>query len=139
MPQPPAAAPPTVMVSHPVERTVTDYAEFTGRLSAVDSVEVRARVDGYLDSVHFKAGSLIKKGDVLFVIDQRPFVAELNRAKAQLAEAQAQYKQALTQIDDAEAAKISRRSRFRLCASQACSQHATVAKGGCDSGRLRLG
>ena len=95
------------MVSHPVEPTVTDYADFTGRLSAVDSVEVRARVDGYLDSVHFKAGSLVKKGDVLFVIDQRPFVAELNRAKSQLAEAQAQYKLALTQIDDAEAAKIS--------------------------------
>ncbi len=89
VPPPPAAALPTVMVSQPVERTVTDYADFTGRLSAVDSVEVRARVDGYLDSVHFKAGSLVKKGDVLFVIDQRPFVAELNRAKSQLAEAQA--------------------------------------------------
>jgi RND family efflux transporter MFP subunit len=93
------------MVSPPVERTVTDSAEFTGRLLAVDSVEVRARVDGYLDSVHFKAGALIKKGDVLFVIDQRPFVRELNRAKAQVEQAQAQHQLALTQIESAEAAK----------------------------------
>jgi multidrug resistance efflux pump len=94
-----------VVVSHPVERSVTDYAEFTARLSAVDSVEVRARVDGYLDSVHFEAGALVKKGDVLFVIDQRPFVRELNRAKAQLEQAQAEYKRALTQIESAEAAR----------------------------------
>ncbi len=93
------------MVSQPVERTVTDHAEFTARLAAVDSVEVRARVDGYLESVHFEAGSLVKKGDVLFVIDQRPFVRELNRVKAQLEQAQAEYKHALSQIESAEAAK----------------------------------
>jgi RND family efflux transporter MFP subunit len=93
------------MVSHPVERTVTDYAEFTGRLSAVDSVEVRARVDGYLESVHFEAGLVVNKNDVLFVIDQRPFVRELNRAKAQLEQAQAEYQHALTQIESAEAAQ----------------------------------
>jgi RND family efflux transporter MFP subunit len=96
---------PTVQVAVPVERNVTDYADFTGRTAAVDSVEVRARVDGYLDSVHFTAGSLVKKGDVLFVIDQRPFVRELNRAKAQLEQAQAEYQHALTQIESAEAAK----------------------------------
>ena len=97
--------PPTVEVALPVERDVTDYVDFTGRTAAVESVEVRARVDGYLDSVHFKAGSLVKKGDVLFVIDQRPFVRELNRAKAQLEQAQAEYQHALTQIESAEAAK----------------------------------
>jgi RND family efflux transporter MFP subunit len=97
---------PTVQVAVPVEREVTDYADFTGRTGAVESVEVRARVDGYLDSVHFKAGSLVKKGDVLFVIDQRPFVRELNRAKAQLEQAQAEYQHALTQIETAEAAKV---------------------------------
>jgi membrane fusion protein, multidrug efflux system len=97
--------PPTVEVALPVEREVTDYADFTGRTAAVHSVEVRARVDGYLDSVHFEAGSLVKEGDVLFVIDQRPFVRELNRAKAQLEQAKAEYQHALTQIDSAEAAK----------------------------------
>jgi RND family efflux transporter MFP subunit len=95
----------TVQVAVPVERQVTDYADFTGRTAAVESVEVRARVDGYLDSVHFTAGALVKKGDVLFVIDQRPFVRELNRAKAQLEQAKAEYQHALTQIESAEAAK----------------------------------
>jgi RND family efflux transporter MFP subunit len=93
------------MVSHPAERTVTDYADFTSRLLAVDSVEVRARVDGYLDSIHFQAGALVKKGDVLFVIDQRPFVRELNRAKAQLEHAQAEYQLAVTRVESAETAK----------------------------------
>jgi RND family efflux transporter MFP subunit len=107
----PAAPPssqerPVVEVALPVERVVTDYVDFTGRTAAVESVEVRARVDGYLDSIHFKAGSLVKKGEVLFVIDQRPFARELDRAKAQLEQAQAEYQHALTQIESAEAAKI---------------------------------
>jgi RND family efflux transporter MFP subunit len=101
----PPPPPTTVSVSYPLERNVTDYADFTGRTAAVDSVEVRARVDGYLLSVNFKEGALVKKGDVLFVIDQRPFVAELNRAKAQLEQAQAEYQHSLTQIESAEAAK----------------------------------
>lgn len=99
----PPAAPTTVTVSYPIERNVTDYADFTGRTAAVDSVEVRARVDGYLDTVKFKEGSLVKKGDVLFVIDPRPFVAELNRAKAQLEEAKANYTQSLAQLNEAKA------------------------------------
>ena len=61
----------------PVERDVTDYADFTGRTAAVDSVEVRARVWGYLDKVNFKEGALVKKGDVLFEIDPRPYQADL--------------------------------------------------------------
>ena len=72
----PAAAPTPVTVSHPVERDVTDYADFTGRTAAVDSVEVRARVWGYLDKVNFKEGALVKKGDVLFEIDPRPYQAD---------------------------------------------------------------
>ena len=90
-------------VSYPIERSVTDYADFTGRTAAVHSVEVRARVDGYLDSVNFKEGALVKKGDVLFVIDPRPFVAELNRAKAQLEEAKANYTQSTAQLNEAKA------------------------------------
>ena len=65
-----------VTVSHPVERDVTDYADFTGRTAAVDSVEVRAHVWGYLDKVNFKEGALVKKGDVLFEIDPRPYRAD---------------------------------------------------------------
>ena len=62
---PPATAV-TVTVSYPVEREVTDYADFTARIAAVDSVEVRAHVWGYLEKVDFKEGTLVKKGDVLF-------------------------------------------------------------------------
>ena len=82
---PPAAAPVPVTVSYPVEREVTDYADFTARTAAVDSVEVRARVWGYLDKVNFKEGDLVKKGDVLFEIDPRPYQALLNQAKAKVA------------------------------------------------------
>jgi RND family efflux transporter MFP subunit len=86
----PAAAPIPVMVSSPVEREVTDYADFTGRVAAVDAVEVRAHVWGYLDKVNFKEGALVKKGDVLFELDPRPYVAMLNQAKAKVAQDEAQ-------------------------------------------------
>ena len=85
----PAAAPIPVTVSYPVERDVTDYADFTGRTAAVDSVEVRARVWGYLDKVNFKEGALVKKGDVLFEIDPRPYRADLERAKGTVAQDEA--------------------------------------------------
>src|ERR1700732_10619 len=86
----PAAAPPPVTVSYPVEREVTDYADFTARTAAVDSVELGARVSGYLDKVNFKEGALVKKGDVLFEIDPRTYKAILNQAKAKVAQDEAQ-------------------------------------------------
>jgi RND family efflux transporter MFP subunit len=82
----PAAAPIAVTVSYPVERDVTDYADFTGRTAAVDSVEVRARVSGYLDRVYFKEGTLVKKDDKLFEIDPRPYRADFERAKGTVAQ-----------------------------------------------------
>src|SRR5262245_54235071 len=78
--RPPSEAPPApvpVAVSRPVERDVTDYADFTGRTAAVDSVELRARVWGYLDKVNFKEGALVKKGDALFEIDPLTYRAAL--------------------------------------------------------------
>src|SRR6478609_1487915 len=71
----PVAAPMPVTVSYPVEREVTDYADFTARTAAVDSVELRARASGYLERVGFKEGALVKKGDVLFEIDPRSYKA----------------------------------------------------------------
>src|SRR4029077_15909725 len=68
----PTAAPIPITVSYPVERYVADYADFTARIAAVDAVEVRAHVWGYLDKVNFKEGALVKKGDVLFELDPRP-------------------------------------------------------------------
>src|SRR5438105_13741845 len=85
----PEAAPIPVTVSYPVEREVTDYADFTGRSSAGDSVEVRARVWGYLAKVNFKEGTLVKKGDVLFEIDPRTYQATLASAEGHLAAANA--------------------------------------------------
>ena len=81
----PAAASVSVPVSYPVERYVTDYAEFTARIAAVDSVDVKAQVWGYLDKVNFKEGDLVKKGDVLFELDPRRYQAKLNQAKGMLA------------------------------------------------------
>src|SRR5438270_13549749 len=81
----PEAAPTPVTVSRPVERDVTDYADFTARTAAVDSVEVRARVWGYLDRVDFKEGALVQKGDVLFEIDPRTYQAALSQAEGNLA------------------------------------------------------
>lgn len=86
------AAPPTVSVSYPVERDVTDYVDFTGRTAAVDSVEVRARVFGYLDKVNFKEGTLVKKGDVLFEIDPRTYEAVLKQAEGNLEATEARLK-----------------------------------------------
>ena len=73
----PAPAPTPVTVSRPVERYVTDYADFTARIAAVDSVEVRAHVWGYLDKVNFQVGALVKAGDVLCELDPRPYEALL--------------------------------------------------------------
>jgi len=84
------AAPIPVTVSNPVERDVTDYADFTARTVAVDSVEVRAHVWGYLDRVNFKEGALVKKGDILFELDPRPYQAALDQAKAKVVQDEAQ-------------------------------------------------
>ncbi len=89
---PPSAEMPSVMpvsVAAVVERTVTEWDEFSGRLEAIDGVEVRSRVAGYIESVHFEPGSLVRKGDTLFVIDPRPFAAAVARAEAALASARA--------------------------------------------------
>jgi len=77
-----APPPPAVTVATPVKRTVTDYDEYVGRFAAINSVEVRARVSGYLDGVHFKDGQIVKQGDLLFTIDKRPFQNTLDQAKA---------------------------------------------------------
>jgi len=78
----PAPPPPKVKVVQPVAREITEWDEFTARLDAVDSVEVRPRVSGYLQSIHFQDGAIVKKGDLLFLIDPRPYEAALHHAEA---------------------------------------------------------
>ncbi len=100
----PPPPPPKVTVSQPVVRDVVESDEYTGRLEAVESVDVRARVSGYLQTVHFTDGTNVKKGALLFVIDPRPYQAELNRTKAALEQAKAQYER--TQKDFARAQQL---------------------------------
>src|SRR5215467_8220247 len=80
--------PPAVTVAEPTKRTVFDYDEYVGRFTAINSVEVRARVSGYLDKLHFKDGQVVKQGDLLFTIDKRPFQNTLDQARANLVQAQ---------------------------------------------------
>ena len=84
------AAPPAVTVSHPLEREIVEWDEYTGQFAAVEYVEVRARVSGYLTEIHFEDGQFVKKGDLLFVIDPRPFEADLQQAEANLERDKAQ-------------------------------------------------
>ena len=87
--QQPAAPPaPQVTVAAAVGRSVTDWDEFTGHLESVDMVDVRPRVSGYVERVAFTEGAMVHKGDVLFVIDQRPYEADVEKAKADLAQAE---------------------------------------------------
>src|SRR6266700_1853477 len=80
---------PPVTVAKPVKKMVADSDEYVGRFVAVDAIEIRARVSGYLDAVHFQDGQLVKKGDLLFTIDRRPFEATLAQSQANLAQARA--------------------------------------------------
>jgi RND family efflux transporter MFP subunit len=102
--EPVAPPPPKVTVSTPIVREVVEWDEYTGRLESTESVEVRARVNGYLQSVHFKDGQVVKKGDLLFVIDPRPYQAELDRATAELQLAGARLE--LAKSDVARAQKL---------------------------------
>jgi RND family efflux transporter MFP subunit len=81
-----------VTVSYPVEKAVADYVEFTGQTSAVKTVEVRARVWGYLESLHFTEGAIVNQGDLLFQIDQKPYKALVDQANGKIAQDNAQLK-----------------------------------------------
>ena len=90
---------PVVPVSHPIERVVTDYVDFTGRTDAVQSVNIVARVTGYLVQMPFKEGSEVKAGDLLFEIDPRPYQAQLDEAKSQVKLNEAQLDLAKTTLE----------------------------------------
>ena len=87
--RPAAPPPPQVTVAKPVASMIADQDEYVGRFVAVESVEVRARVSGYLEAIHFQDGQIVKKGDLLFTIDRRPFETALAQAQASLAQASA--------------------------------------------------
>jgi RND family efflux transporter MFP subunit len=107
-----APPPPVVSVIQPGVREIVEWDEYIGRLESPQSVEIRARVSGYLDKVHFKEGKEVKKGDLLFTIDPRPYQAEYDRAEAEHQRAESQAELAKS---DAERAK-------RLIATKAISE-----------------
>ena len=99
--QPAAAAPPPVTVAQPVKRTVTDWDEFTGRFEAMEEVQVRARVGGFVNSVEFRDGAIVHAGDLLYTIDSRPFEAAALQAEGQLSDARAKAELAKRELDRA--------------------------------------
>jgi multidrug efflux system membrane fusion protein len=101
-----APPPPKVTVAKPAQRTIVDQDEYVGRFVAVDTVEVRARVSGYLDHVHFTDGQIVKQGDLLFTIDKRPFKNTLDQARANLEVAKSNV--AFTQSDLARGQQLLR-------------------------------
>jgi multidrug efflux system membrane fusion protein len=100
----PAAGGPPISAATVVEKTITETQEFSGRLEAIEQVQIRPRVGGFITAINFKPGSQIKKGDVLFVIDPRPYQAEANRAEAAAGSARA--KADLAKLELARAEKL---------------------------------
>ncbi len=134
----------TVQVSYPVVRDVTEYSDATGRVAAVDSVEIRARVWGYVDKVNFKEGMLVKKGDVLFEIDPRSYRAALTQAEGNLASAEAKAFRLEADFKRAERlfAKnaLSREDLDKIVGDRGEAQASiTALKGAVEQARLDLG
>jgi RND family efflux transporter MFP subunit len=134
---------PQVSVASALEREVTEWDEFTGRVEAVESVEVRPRVTGYVESVNFTEGSTVRKGDLLFVIDPRPYRAELSKAEAELSRAVARSELAAS---DAARSKslvdikaVSREEyETRVNASREATANVAAARAAVDAAKLNL-
>ena len=140
---PPAEALPEVATAVVISKPITDWDEYTGRFQAVDSVEVRPRASGYIDEVKFREGQTVKKNDVLFVIDQRPYQADYQRARAGLELARSQFE--LAKLEAARAQKLKdsgavSREELDTRVSQLNQQEANVsaAKATLDSAALLL-
>lgn len=93
---------PPVQVASPLAKRITNWDEYTGRFEASEQVEVRARVSGFIEQVHFLDGSLVQKGDLLFTIDQRPYKLAVDVARAEVARAKAQVELSQSEVERAE-------------------------------------
>jgi RND family efflux transporter MFP subunit len=134
---------PSVTVSKPVKSVITDWDSFTGRFEATDSVDVRSRVSGYLEKVAFRDGAIVKKGDLLFVIDSRSFQAAVVQAQGKLAQVRSQLALAEQEFARANVLIESRtiaRSLYdqRLQARQAAQAEVLSAEGALSNARLDL-
>jgi RND family efflux transporter MFP subunit len=139
----PSAQPPQVSVAAAIERDVTQWDEFTGRLEAVESVAVRPRVTGYVESMTFAEGSIVHKGDLLFVIDPRPYRAELQRTQAELARAVARAELAASDVARSEkllSIKAVSREEYdqRVSAAREAQANVLAARAAVETARLDL-
>lgn len=142
-PQPPEPVPPAVTIAYPVQREVVEWDHYTGRTEAAKTVEIRARVSGYLDKIAFEPGKIVAKGDLLFVIDQRPYQAVLTQAKAGLKRAQAQLNLAVAELKRAEqlvGKKLIAREEYdqRLAERQVSQAEAMEMQAAVEAARLNL-
>jgi multidrug efflux system membrane fusion protein len=136
--------PPEVTVSLPVRRDVTDFHEYTGRIESPETVEIRARVKGYLQKIHFKEGTEVKADKLLYEIDPRTFEAEVERARAEVSRAEAQLDLARAEADRAArlrgtGAISEEESRTRVAARDTASATLRQAQAALEAARLELG
>lgn len=137
------ATPPTVTVSHPLVKRITEWDEYTGQFAALQEVEIRARVSGYLQTVNFQDGQIVKQGSLLFTIDPRPFEIALESAEAQLAAAEAAVGLAQAQLKRAEALQkddfVSKSTyEERLQESRAAAAQVQIATAAVEAAQLDL-
>jgi RND family efflux transporter MFP subunit len=142
--KPPPAPPPTVFVSKPVQRRMVDWDDYVGRFVAINSVDVRPRVSGYIQSIRFTDGQIVHKGQVLFVIDPRPYEAALTQAKGQEGHAEATLANAKVELVRAEKlladhAISEQEYQTRLATEQQAAADLVTAQGQVQTAALNLG
>ena len=125
--KPPPPPPPVVAAATPLQRQIVDWDDYVGRFEAVSSVEVRPRVSGYLQAIGFRDGEDVRRGQLLFVIDPRPYQAVLDQARAQAARARATLANARLESDRAQKLYEARAiSQQELAARQAVAQQSVA-------------
>jgi membrane fusion protein, multidrug efflux system len=134
--QAPGGPPPKVTVAKPVVREIVEQDQYTGRFDAIDYVEVRARVTGYLEKINFTDGQTVKKGETLFIIDRRPYKAALEQAQAALASAKA--RQSFSQTDLERAQTLSRSGNISEQVTDQRRQASQTAQADVDSAQAAL-
>ena len=135
--------PPPITMATVLEKDVTEWSEFSGRIEAIDAVEVKPKVSGTIDKVHFKDGVMVKKGDVLFTIDPRPYKAEYDRLMGALSAAESSLtnaKQEIARAKNLMATKAISKREYdeRASALRIAEGNMKAARGGVDSAKLNL-
>jgi len=139
-----AAAPPAVSVAQVIKHQVTEWDELTGRLEAPESVEIRPRVSGFIDKVAFEEGALVKKGDLLFQIDPRPFEAQVKRLEAELQQARAIQQRTASEAQRGERLRVNNAisaelADARVSAASEAKSAAAAIQAQLEAARLDLG